>query len=139
MYLHRSKLSLQISSLMLALMILSGCSLNAKKPSKDKYSSHKKQFLKENSSASDAVENRNQPKKSTVIKKWHHGHVYKFKDCTEDFKHVHKYVNKNHEHKLIDTCQWFIEVRQRNKLDIHGLQRKLKAKGYYFGSIQWSN
>lgn len=69
---------------------------------------------------------------------WRHRHFYKFKECTEDFKHIHKYTEKKHKHYLSDGCQWGIDIKKKNKVqqvDIRSLQKKLKEKGYYRGSI----
>lgn len=49
--------------------------------------------------------------------------------CTKSIRHTHKYNNRNHTHKY--SCKG----GAGNNVNVHALQRKLKAKGYYRGPI----
>lgn len=50
-------------------------------------------------------------------------------NCTKSIRHTHKYNNRNHTHKY--SCKG----GAGNNVNVHALQRKLKAKGYYRGPI----
>ncbi len=51
--------------------------------------------------------------------------------CTKSIKHTHKYNNRNHTHKY--SCKG--GAGASNNVNVHALQRKLKAKGFYRGPI----
>jgi len=51
--------------------------------------------------------------------------------CTKSIKHTHKYNNRNHTHKY--SCKG--GEGSGNNVNVHALQRKLKAKGFYRGPI----
>jgi hypothetical protein len=61
--------------------------------------------------------------------KWSHVHPA-IPNCTDSITHTHKYQNRNHSHKY--GCRGGNRGRT---VDVHALQRKLKAKGYYKGPI----
>ena len=52
--------------------------------------------------------------------------------CTDSISHTHKYNNRNHSHKY--SCKGGSKKGGSN-VNVHALQRKLKAKGYYRGPI----
>ncbi|MEE9303537.1 MAG: peptidoglycan-binding domain-containing protein [Thiotrichaceae bacterium] len=56
--------------------------------------------------------------------RWTHGHPAN--KCTKSIRHTHKSKNSRHNHKY--SCSG-------SSINIHALQRKLKAKGYYKGPI----
>ena len=60
--------------------------------------------------------------------RWTHSHPAN--RCTKSIRHTHKFSQRNHHHKY--SCQG---QSQGNAINIHNLQRKLKAKGYYKGPI----
>ncbi|MBE8232940.1 MAG: peptidoglycan-binding protein [Endozoicomonadaceae bacterium] len=53
--------------------------------------------------------------------------------CTKSIKHTHKYNNRNHTHKY--SCKGGAGANAGNNVNVHALQRKLKAKGFYRGPI----
>ncbi|MEE9351585.1 MAG: peptidoglycan-binding domain-containing protein [Thiotrichaceae bacterium] len=57
--------------------------------------------------------------------KWTHGHPAN--RCTKSIRHTHKFNSARHNHSY--SCQ------KKTGINIHALQRKLKAKGYYKGPI----
>ena len=61
--------------------------------------------------------------------KWTHRHPA-IPHCTDSITHTHKYSNRNHHHKY--ACRG---GKGKGTVDVHALQRKLKAKGYYKGPI----
>ncbi|MCK5918523.1 MAG: peptidoglycan-binding protein [Cocleimonas sp.] len=71
------------------------------------------------------------------------GHAHRaIPNCTDSYRHNHRMNNKNHSHKY--SCRKPQgQVRQvhvpkmtpKSPVDVHALQRKLKAKGYYKGPI----
>lgn len=71
--------------------------------------------------------------------KWTHTHPA-IPGCTDSVRHTHKYNARNHSHHY--SCKGAKrQVRYTPKqvakppVDVHALQRKLKAKGYYKGPI----
>ncbi len=56
--------------------------------------------------------------------RWTHGHPAN--KCTKSIRHTHKFKNSPHNHKY--SCGG-------SSINIHALQRKLKAKGLYKGPI----
>ena len=64
---------------------------------------------------------------------WGHTHAA-IAGCTNSFRHSHKFSAKNHSHKY--SCKGGRGAyKSGGKVDVHALQRKLKAKGYYKGPI----
>ena len=61
--------------------------------------------------------------------RWTHRHPA-IPHCTDSITHTHKYKNRNHHHKY--SCKG---AARRSGVNVHALQRKLKAKGYYRGPI----
>ncbi len=61
--------------------------------------------------------------------KWTHSHPA-IPNCTDSITHTHKYNNRNHHHKY--GCKG---GAKKSSVNVHALQRKLKAKGYYRGPI----
>ncbi len=60
--------------------------------------------------------------------KWTHGHPAN--RCTKSIRHTHKFNSARHNHSY--SCQ---KKARKTDINIHALQRKLKAKGYYKGPI----
>lgn len=52
--------------------------------------------------------------------------------CTDSITHTHKFANRNHHHKY--SCKG-AKRTGGGSVNVHALQRKLKAKGYYKGPI----
>lgn len=61
--------------------------------------------------------------------RWTHTHPA-IPNCTKSIRHTHKYSNRNHTHNY--GCKG---KGKGSQVNIHALQRKLKAKGYYRGPI----
>jgi len=66
---------------------------------------------------------------------WTHTHPAVPK-CTKSVRHTHKYNARNHHHAYSCTTG-AKRIYKKNKppVDVYALQRKLKAKGYYKGTI----
>lgn len=62
--------------------------------------------------------------------KFTHGHPAN--KCTKSMRHTHKFSGK-HNHKY--SCKGKGGNRGNGSINVHALQRKLKAKGYYKGPI----
>lgn len=63
--------------------------------------------------------------------KWTHRHPA-IPRCTDSVTHTHKFANRNHHHKY--SCKG-AKRTGGGSVNVHALQRKLKAKGYYKGPI----
>jgi hypothetical protein len=73
--------------------------------------------------------------------KWTHAHPAN--RCTKSIRHTHKFQNRSHSHRY--SCQGQARpqpqkvhvpnMQPKAPVDVHALQRKLKAKGYYKGPI----
>ena len=63
--------------------------------------------------------------------RWTHRHAA-IPNCTDSVTHTHKYSNRNHHHKY--SCKG-ARKGGGGSVNVHALQRKLKAKGYYKGPI----
>lgn len=73
--------------------------------------------------------------------KWTHGHPAN--RCTKSIRHTHKFQNRAHSHRY--SCQGQARpqpqrvhvpnMQPKAPVNVHALQRKLKAKGYYKGPI----
>ncbi len=61
--------------------------------------------------------------------KWTHRHPA-IPRCTDSITHTHKFNNRGHHHKY--SCKG---AKGKGSVNVHALQRKLKAKGYYKGPI----
>jgi hypothetical protein len=66
-----------------------------------------------------------QNKRKPTGNRWTHGHPAN--RCTKSIRHTHKFNSARHNHSY--SCQ------KKTGINIHALQRKLKAKGYYKGPI----
>ena len=71
------------------------------------------------------------PKPKPQGNRWTHTHPA-IPNCTKSVRHTHKYNSANHSHKY--GCRPMAEP-QKPEVDVHALQQKLKAKGYYKGPI----
>ena len=60
--------------------------------------------------------------------RWTHGHPAN--RCTKSIRHTHKFNSARHNHSY--SCQ---QKTRKQGINVHALQRKLKAKGYYKGPI----
>lgn len=70
-----------------------------------------------------------------TVNKWTHRHP-SIPRCTDSITHTHKYGARNHSHKY--ACRGtrkYVARQPKNQVNVHALQRKLKAKGYYRGPI----
>ncbi len=72
---------------------------------------------------------KHQPRRAATGNKWTHRHPA-IPRCTDSVTHTHKFNNRGHHHKY--SCKG---AKGKGSVNVHALQRKLKAKGYYRGPI----
>lgn len=74
------------------------------------------------------------------VNRWGHTHPA-IPNCTNSIRHTHKYNSARHTHKY--SCRKPMRraaapraaAAAQPQVDVYALQRKLKAKGYYKGSV----